>query len=404
MIAELPGIAASRDRENVRTVIAPDHDSLARRLADRIVEIIAREVAAKGRCVLGLATGSTPVGIYRELIQRHRAGEVDFSRVVTFNLDEYYPMPPDSPHSYHRFMRENLFDEVGLPPARTHLPDGTVPREGLARACEAYEQAIRAAGGIDFQLLGIGKSGHIGFNEPGSGVDSRTRLVTLDTLTRKDAAADFFGEANVPREAVTMGVATILEARELALIATGEHKSAIVRRAVEGEVTPEVAATYLQRHPNATVYLDPAAAAELTRVGTPWLLEDVEWTPSMTERAVVWLARRTGKAILKLTARDYADHQLSPLLARYGEPGPINGLVFNRLGAKIRGRSKLPRGRRVLVFSPHPDDDVISMGGLLRKLVVNENAITVAYLTSGNIAVFDHDVLRHMDFVERAAP
>jgi glucosamine-6-phosphate deaminase len=344
------------------------------------------------------------VGIYRELIRRHRAGQVDFSKVVTFNLDEYYPMSPDSPHSYHRFMRENLFDEVGLPPERTHVPDGTVSRDELPRYCEAYERAIRDAGGIDFQLLGVGKTGHIGFNEPGSPVDSRTRVVTLDTLTRKDAAADFFGESNVPREAITMGVATILEAREIALIATGEHKAEIVRRAVEGPVSAEVAATYLQRHPNATVYLDLAAAAALTRVSTPWVLEDVDWTPLMTERAVVWLSQRTDKAILKLTARDYADNQLSPLLSRYGAPGPVNGLVFNRLGEKIRGRSKLPRGRRVVVFSPHPDDDVISMGGLLRKLVLNENIVTVAYMTSGNIAVFDHDVRRHLDFVERAAP
>jgi glucosamine-6-phosphate deaminase len=403
MTDEPPFFGRSRERERIPTVIEPDHDALALRLADRIVEVIGREVAARGRCVLGLATGSTPVGIYRELIRRQRAGEVDFSRVVTFNLDEYYPMAPDSPHSYHRFMRENLFDDVGLPPGRTHLPDGAVPRDRVPEACEAYEAAIRRAGGIDFQLLGIGKSGHIGFNEPGSAADSRTRLVTLDTLTRKDAAADFFGEANVPREAITMGVATILEAREIALIATGEHKAEIVRRAVEGDLTTEVAATYLQRHPAATVYLDAAASAELTRVSTPWLLEDVQWTPAMTERAVVWLAERTGTAILKLTARDYADHALSPLLARHGAPGPINGLVFNRLGAKVRGRSRLPRGKRVLVFSPHPDDDVISMGGLLRKLVLNENAITVAYLTSGNIAVFDHDVRRHLDFAERAA-
>ena len=398
-----PAVGRSRERERIPTVIEADHDRLAARLADRVVEVIRREVAAKGRCVLGLATGSTPVGIYRELSRRQRAGEVDFSRVVTFNLDEYYPMLPDSPHSYHRFMRENLFDDVGLPAERTHLPHGTVPRDGVAQACEAYERAIREAGGIDFQLLGVGKSGHIGFNEPGSPEDSRTRLVTLDTLTRKDAAADFFGEANVPREAITMGVATILEAREIALIATGEHKAPIVRRAVEDPVTAEVAATYLQRHPAATVYLDSSAAAELTRVSTPWVLEDVDWTPAMTERAVVWLAERTGKAILKLSARDYADHHLSPLLAHHGAPGPVNGLVFNSLGAKIRGRSRLPRGRRVLVFSPHPDDDVISMGGLLRKLVLNDNAITVAYLTSGNIAVFDHDVRRHLDFTERAA-
>jgi glucosamine-6-phosphate deaminase len=252
-------------------------------------------------------------------------------------------------------------------------------------------------------MLGIGKSGHIGFNEPGSGPGERTRLVTLDTMTRKDAAADFFGEDNVPREAITTGVATILDAREIALIATGEHKAEIVARAVEGEVSQDVAATFLQRHANATAYLDTAAAAQLTRMRTPWVLGPVEWTAPMTERAVVWLAEQTGKAILKLTARDYTEHHLSPLLAKHGAAGPINGAVFNRLREKIRGRRRLPTRRSVVVFSPHPDDDVISMGGLLRKLWENENAIVVAYMTSGNIAVFDHDVRRHLDFVERAA-
>src|SRR5437867_1950332 len=304
-------IEGPRERERIRTVVLEDHDDLALLVADRIVQVIGRETATKGRAVLGLATGSTP--------------------------------------------------------------------------------------------LGIGKSGHIGFNEPGSSPDSRTRLVTLDTVTRKDAAADFFGEDNVPREAITMGVATILEAREIALIATGEHKAAIVRRAVEGEVSPDVAATFLQGHPNAAVYLDLWAAAELTRINTPWLLQSVEWTPPMTDRAVVWLAEQTGKAVLKLTARDYAEHHLSPLLARPGAAAPINGMVFNRLTRKIRGRAKLPSRRRVLVFAPHPDDDVISMGGIMRKLWENENATVVAYMTSGNIAVFDHDVMRHLDFVERAA-
>jgi len=392
-----------RDRERVRTVIIPDHGDLERLLADRLVEVIARETARRGRCVLGLATGSTPLGIYRELIRRFQAGGVDFSQVVTFNLDEYYPMRPDSPHSYRRYMWENLFDHVNVKPENVHIPDGGTPRERLAEQCAAYERAIAEAGGIDFQILGIGKSGHIGFNEPGSSPGSRTRLVTLDTITRKDAGADFFGEDNVPREAITMGVATILEAREIALIATGEHKAAIVQHAVEGEVSPDVAASFLQGHPNATVYLDVAAAAELTRVKTPWLLEPVEWTPALTEVAVVWLAEQAGKAILKLSARDYSEHHLSPLLARYGAPGPINGLVFNRLRDKIRGRRRLPSRKSVLVFSPHPDDDVISMGGILRKLWENENAIVVAYMTSGNIAVFDHDVRRHLDFVERAA-
>src|SRR2546422_7383668 len=392
-----------RQRERIRPVVVADHADLALLLADRIVEVIRRETAAKGRCVLGLATGSTPIGIYRELIRRHQAGEVDCSRVVTFNLDEYYPMAPDNPHSYRRYMRENLFAHVNIAPENVHLPDGSVARERLTEHCAAYERAIAELGGIDFQILGIGKSGHIGFNEPGSSPDSRTRLVTLDTITRKDASADFFGEDNVPREAITMGVATILEAREIALIATGEHKADIGARAVEGDVSQDVAATFLQRHANATAYLDLAAAAELTRIKTPWVLGPVEWTPELTERAVVWLAGRAGKAILKLTARDYSEHHLSPLLAKYGAPGPINGEVFNRLRDKIRGRARLPARTRVLVFSPHPDDDVISMGGILRKLWENENAIVVAYMTSGNIAVFDHDVERHLDFIERAA-
>ncbi len=397
-------VEGPRERERIRTVVLDDHDELARMLADRIVEVIRRCIAEKGRCLLGLATGSTPLGIYAELIRRYHAGEVSFRDVVTFNLDEYYPMAPDSVHSYRRSMRENLFDHLDIPPAQWHVPDGGVPRERVAAECAAYERAITEAGGIDFQILGIGKSGHIGFNEPGSGADSRTRLVTLDTVTRKDAAADFFGEDNVPREAITMGVATILAAREIALIATGEHKAAIVRRAVEGDVSPDVAATYLQRHADATVYLDAAAAADLTRIATPWVLAPVEWTPAAAERAVVWLAERCGKAILKLSARDYTEHHLGSLLAAYGNPGRVNGEIFNRLREKVRGRARLPSGRSVLVFSPHPDDDVISMGGILRKLTQNENRIVVAYMTSGNIAVFDHDVRRHLDFVERAAP
>ncbi|NIM49902.1 MAG: glucosamine-6-phosphate deaminase [Gemmatimonadales bacterium] len=397
-------IEGSRERERVRTVIVEDPDDLAVLLADRVVEIIQRETEAKGRCVLGLATGSTPIGIYRELIRRHQGGNVDFSHVITFNLDEYYPMSPSSIHSYRRYMMENLLSQVNIDPANVHIPDGSVARERVAGHCREYEEAIRAVGGIDFQILGIGRSGHIGFNEPGSPPESRTQLITLDTITRKDAAADFFGEDNVPAEAITMGVATILEAREIALIATGEHKAAIVRQAVEDEISSNVTATYLQQHAGATVYLDLPAAGELTRIKTPWVLEPVEWTPEMTERAVVWLADRTEKAILKLTAKDYRENDLSPLLSKYQSAGEPNGEVFSRLRDKICGRAKLPTGKRILAFSPHPDDDVISMGGILRKLWENENEISVAYMTSGNIAVFDHDVRRHLSFVERAAP
>src|SRR6476661_4676417 len=389
--------------EHIRTIIVDDHDDLGRMIARRIAELVRARNADGRRTVLGLATGSTPIGVYRELIRMHRDEGLSFRNVVTFNLDEYYPMDPGSLHSYHRFMWENLFSQLDIPADQVHILRGDVPREGVETEVGCYEEAIRAAGGIDLQLLGIGRTGHIGLNEPGSGAESRTRLVTLDLVTRKDTAADFFGEENVPREALTMGVETIFEAREILILATGEHKAAIVRRAVEGEVDHEVAATFLQNHGNTTCYLDRAAAAELTRVATPWLLGPAEWTPARVIRAVVWLSHQTGKAILKLTQRDYAEHHLSSLVARYGSPGSLNGEVFNALGAKIRGRSKLPRHSRIICFSPHPDDDVISMGGILHKLAVNENQLTVAYMTSGNLAVFDHDVRRHLDFIRRLA-
>jgi glucosamine-6-phosphate deaminase len=389
--------------ERIPTVIVDDHDQLGHMVAERIATLIRSRGAVGRPTVLGLATGSTPIGVYRELIRMHRQEGLSFERVVTFNLDEYYPMDPRSIHSYHRFMWENLFSFLNIPKENVHLPRGDVPREQMECECRHYEEAIRAAGGIDLQLLGIGRTGHIGFNEPGSGAESRTRLVTLDLITRKDTAADFFGEENVPREAITMGVATIFEAREIVILATGEHKTDIVRRAVEGEIDHEVAATFLQHHPNTIFYLDRAAAAALTREATPWLLGPVEWDRQQTVRAVTWLSHRAGKAILKLTQRDYAEHHLSSLVAHYGSPGALNGEVFNALGAKIRGRSKLPKNQRIICFSPHPDDDVISMGGILHKLAVNGNEITVAYMTSGNLAVFDHDVRRHLDFIRRLA-
>ncbi len=393
---------ASAD-EHIRTVVVDDHADIARLVANRIATLVRERNAANETTVLGLATGSTPIGIYRELIRMHRDEGLSFASVVTFNLDEYYPMPKQSIHSYYRFMWENLFSHIDIPPEHAHIPPGDLPRNEIEDAARRYESDIHRAGGIDFQILGIGKTGHIGFNEPGSGAESRTRLVTLDAITRKDAAADFFGEDFVPREAVTMGIATILAAREIAIIATGEHKAGIVERAVEGDIDVEVAATFLQRHPNTTFYLDRAAAAELTRIKTPWLLDEVTWTQDLIVRAVMWLSQRTNKAILKLTQRDYADARMSSLVAKFGSPGEVNGKVFNNLGAKIRGKSKLPMGRKIVCFSPHPDDDVISMGGILRKLIENDNDIVVAYMTSGNIAVFDHDVRRYVDFLERLA-
>jgi len=389
--------------ERIPVVIAESYDTLVQRVARRMAEIITARRQAGKPAVLGLATGSTPIGIYRELIRMHRSEGLDFSHVETFNLDEYFPMPPDSLHSYHRFMRENLFEHVNIDPRNVHIPRGDLPRSRIETHCRDFERAIQDAGGIDFQLLGIGQTGHIGFNEPGSNAGSRTRLVVLDTITRRGAAADFFGIENVPAEAITMGVATILEAREVALVALGEHKANIVRRAIEGDIDRSVAATYLQAHAHATVYLDAAAAAELTRVKTPWLLGDIEWTRALELRAVVWLSLATGKSVLKLEDVDYREHHLTALLARHGSAAALNGATFDALGAKIRGRSRLPRRKRIVVFSPHPDDDVISAGGVLHKLQENANEIAVAYQTSGNIAVFDHEVRRYLDFLRRAA-
>ncbi|MGH7574777.1 MAG: glucosamine-6-phosphate deaminase [Longimicrobiales bacterium] len=387
--------------EHVPVVIVDEYEDIARLVAARIETLIRTKAAAADRVVLGLATGSTPIGVYRELIRLHRDVGLDFSNVVTFNLDEYYPMMPDTIHSYHRFMWENLFDHINIKPENVHIPRGDIPQSEIEAYCHAYEGAIERAGGIDFQILGIGKTGHIGFNEPGSSPESRTRLVHLDTVTRKDAAADFFGEENVPREAITMGVATIMEAQEIVLIATGEHKAPIIRRSVEGSISHEIAATYLQQHNNTTFYVDAAAAGDLTRVKTPWLLREVEWTTDMIERAVIWLATEIETPILKLSSTDYRENHLSSLLARFPSVDVLNKAVFSRLATKIRDNPRLPAGQRIIVFSPHPDDDVISMGGALRKLHENDNDLVVAYMTSGNIAVFDHEVRRYVDFMER---
>jgi glucosamine-6-phosphate deaminase len=378
-----------------------EYNDIARLVADRIATLIRTRKASGEHAVLGLATGSTPIGVYRELIRMHRDEGLSFANVITFNLDEYFPMPADSIHSYHRFMRENFFDRIDIPAANVHIPRGDIPRPDVDAHCREYEASIAQAGGIDFQILGIGKTGHIGFNEPGSDRESVTRLVHLDTITRKDAAADFFGEENVPREALTMGVETIMDAREVVLIATGEHKAEIIRRCVEGGISHEAAATYLQQHNNVTFYLDGAAAGELTRVKTPWLLREVEWTTPLIERAVIWLADVRGTPILKLSSADYGENHLSSLLARFASVDVLNKAVFSRLSYKICDNPRLPRERRTIVFSPHPDDDVISMGGTLRKLHENDNDIIVAYMTSGNIAVFDHEVRRYIDFMSR---
>ena len=379
-----------------------------------MIATLIREKSGKGEtAVLGLATGSTPIRVYEELIRLHKEEGLSFKNVITFNLDEYYPMSPDSLQSYVRFMKEHLFDHIDIPPDQYHVPDGTVAEEDIQEYCDRYEQKIREAGGIDLQLLGIGRTGHIGFNEPGSRPDSRTRLITLDRVTRKDAASDFFGEEHVPRRAITMGVGTILDARKIIMMAWGEGKAPVIKEAVEGEVRESLPATYLQRHPDARAILDEASAAELTRQKTPWLLTSCDWNDRLIRKGVVWLCHKVDKPVLKLTDEDYNEHGMGDLLTQYGPAYGINLKVFNQLQHTITGwpggkpgaddthrpERADPFPKRVIVFSPHPDDDVISMGGTLIRLVEHGHEVHVAYQTSGNIAVFDDDVTRFVDFV-----
>jgi glucosamine-6-phosphate deaminase len=371
----------------------------SRHLAQLIAGLIRQNDVAHRPTVLGLPTGSTPLGLYRELIRLHRENGLDFSRVISFNLDEYYPINPDDPHSYRRWMQETLFDHINLRPQNIHVPDGTVAAGAVQDYCAHYEGLIRQAGGIDLQVLGIGRTGHIGFNEPGSTPTSRTRLVTLDPVTRRDAADTFFGEENVPHQALTMGVGTILEARKIVIMAFGEHKAAIVQRALEGEVTEAIAASFLQRHADTTFLLDPAAAADLTAQERPWVTGPVAWTDSQVRRALIWLSLKVGKGLLKLSDDDFREHALYELLREHGPAQRLGRRVFDTMMSTICTQPAGPAPRTVLVFSPHPDDDVISMGGTLIRLVDQGHQVHVAYMTSGNIAVFDHDAWRFTDFV-----
>ena len=332
----------------------------------------------------------------------HQHEGLDFSNVVTFNLDEYFPMKPDSLQSYHRFMHENFFDHVNIPKANIHIPRGDIKREEVEEYCLSYEHKIRKAGGIDLLILGIGRSGHIGFNEPGSGIETRTRLIILDEITKKDAASDFFGDENVPREALTMGVGTILDAREIILMATGEHKAPIVMKAVEEEPTNKITASFLQRHRDATIYCDEAASGEFTRIKTPWVVSPVQWTEELSVRAVIWLAEKVGKAILRLDEGDFHRHHLHSLAYLHDSTDQLCKHVFESLRRRIRYSEDLPSKQKAIVFSPHPDDDVISMGGMLDALVQNENDVTVSYMTNGSVAVFDSDVRRYVRFMQMA--
>ena len=306
-------------------------------VAHEIAELIRRKQGLGEPAVLGLATGSSPIGVYRELVRLHREEGLSFANVVTFNLDEYYPMPPDELQSYVYFMHEHLFDHVDIRPENVHIPDGTLPIEQVKTYCWDYEKQMEAAGGLDLQLLGIGRTGHIGFNEPGSASTSVTRLVKLDPLTITDAAKDFIKEEYVPLRALTMGVGSIMKARRIILLAWGEGKAKILKEMVEGSISDEVPASFLQQHSRVQVVVDQWAALELTRIKSPWLVGMCAWDDALIRRAVVWLSLRTHKPILKLTDEDYKDGSLSDLLVEAGSAYNLNLKIFNAIQRTITG-------------------------------------------------------------------
>ncbi len=399
--------------ERIPTAIYKNSQEASKAIAQEIATIIRQKAKIGKQAILGLATGSSPKMVYAELIRMHRQEGLSFKNVVTFNLDEYYPMEPDAVQSYVRFMKLHLFDHVDIPAGNYNIPDGTLPLEKIPEFCKNYEQKIEDYGGLDFQLLGIGRNGHIGFNEPGSLSNSRTRLMTLDLTTRIDATGDFGGLSKVSRKAITMGVQKIMEAKRVVLLAWGEHKAINVARAIEGQVSSEVPASYLQLHTNAAFIIDEAAASQLTRMRTPWMVDTVQWDRPMIKKAVTNLSLNLKKPVLKLTNKDYNENGLSELLALYGQAYDINIEVFNLLQHTITGwpggkpnaddsnrpERAYPAKKRVIIFSPHPDDDIISMGGTFQRLQDQGHEVHVAYQTSGNIAVADDEALRFAEFV-----
>lgn len=412
MAKKAPSIDLSDSFEKIPVKIFPDIKQGSIALAREIAALIKEKQRKKEPCVLGLATGSSPKTVYAELVRMHREEKLSFRNVIAFNLDEYYPIDNDALQSYRRFMNTHLFDHVDIKPANIHIPNGQISKDKIKSHCQEYEQMIEKAGGIDLQILGIGNNGHIGFNEPGSGINSRTRLITLDNSTRIANAYEFANISEVPRLAITMGISTILRAKRIALMAWGPNKAPVIKEAVEEDSTEHVPASLLQNHDQVTFYIDESAAAELTRFKSPWLTGDCEWTPLMIKKAVVHMALKLKKPVLSLTNKDYNEYGLGDLLVEKGDAYEINLQVYYMLRDSITGwpggkpnavipnhpeRSE-PYPKRVIIFSPHPDDDIISMGGTFQRLHDQGHDVHVAYQTSGNIAVTDEFVTRFLDF------
>ena len=406
-----PGINEETRFEKLHTVTFENSNEASLLIAREICDLIKSKQEKKKNCVIGFATGSSPTKVYQEIIRIHKEESLSFYNVIAFNLDEYYPIEKDDNNSYHHFMNENLFDHIDIPKENINIPSGEISEKEIKKFCSSYEKKIDKNGGIDIQLLGIGRTGHIGFNEPGSHFNSITRLITLDHTTRFDASKSFNGIENVPSKALTMGIRTIFNSKRIIMMAWGIQKSHIVKKSVENNITSLIPTTYLQNHKNTTLVLDKECSSELTRFKTPWLVGPCDWSDVMKRKAIVWLCEITEKSILKLTDEDYNKNGLSDLLALEGSSYELNIKMFNHFQNTISGwpggkpnsddstrpERKNPNPKRVIIFSPHPDDDVISMGGTFDRLVSQGHEVHVAYQASGNVAVSNHDALKFIE-------
>ena len=406
-----PGINEETRFEKLHTVTFENSNEASILIAREICDLIKSKQEKKKNCVIGFATGSSPTKVYQEIIRIHKEESLSFYNVIAFNLDEYFSIEKDDNNSYHHFMNENLFDHIDIPKENINIPSGEISEKEIKKFCSSYEKKIDKNGGIDIQLLGIGRTGHIGFNEPGSHFNSITRLITLDHTTRFDASKSFNGIENVPSKALTMGIRTIFNSKRIIMMAWGIQKSHIVKKSVENNITSLIPTTYLQNHKNTTLVLDKECSSELTRFKTPWLVGPCDWSDVMKRKAIVWLCEITEKSILKLTDEDYNKNGLSDLLALEGSSYELNIKMFNHFQNTISGwpggkpdsddstrpERKNPNPKRVIIFSPHPDDDVISMGGTFDRLVSQGHEVHIAYQASGNVAVSDHDALKFIE-------
>jgi len=397
--------------EKIPVKIFPTSNDGSIMVAAQIATLIKDKQAKKENCVLGMATGSTPILLYKELVRLHKEEGLSFKNVITINLDEYYPIHKTAYQSYWSFMHRHLFSHIDIKPENIHIPNGEWSEDQIKELCAGYEQIIEKSGGIDLQILGIGKNGHIGFNEPGSSFHSKTRVIHLDQQTRIANTYEFHDLNKVPKLAITVGISSIMKAKKIVLLAWGS-KADIVAKAVEGNITEQVPASVLQNHDDCTFVIDEIAATDLTRNKSPWLTGSTDWTPALIKKAVIELALKLDKTILSLTANDYTENSLADLLVLRESVYDINLQVFYMLRDTITGwpggkpnvvipahpeRSN-PFPKKVLIFSPHPDDDIISMGGTFMRLQDQGHDVHVGYQTSGNIAVTDEFVTRFLDF------